>query len=160
MTDEKYIRKAVELAYGFRMNTPRIVMPPFGGPWDLSDLVPPSSIRHMVLDALAAQLVRQVEEIPGDEDGKPECVVGRGSALIEVDDPAEALGYRNLAWVESEDRTMNTIKAIVDSGLLQHSQFEIERLQDIDENEPSPAQRKKRYGTSDHREHTLVNKND
>ncbi len=92
MTDEKYIRKAVELAYG----------------WDLSDLNDEfwSGRRQMMLDALAAQLVRQVDAL-----GSPRVAVFTdGGAMVD--------GSGAYAKCRGLDRTMNTIMAIVDSGVL------------------------------------------
>jgi hypothetical protein len=70
-----------------------------------------------LLDALAAQLVRQVDELEDydinlDFDGRTVCIVQYvpegigGKKLISFDAP------------DGPDRTMNTIRAIVDSGVL------------------------------------------
>jgi len=64
------------------------------------------------LDALAAQLVRQVDAVDGiifNSLGNMECAV---SNVGDVTDYSSVRGY---------DRTMNTIKAIVDSGVLKCS---------------------------------------
>ncbi|MDJ0712580.1 MAG: hypothetical protein QNJ14_19515 [Woeseiaceae bacterium] len=116
MKDQDYIREAANLADGWSYGTK---YDPFAdmlyGPQRILCTV---SHHQPTLDALAAQLVRQVDSLPADDDGKVQCVVGRGSVLLEVDDPSEPFGHRNLAWLEGPDRTMNTIKAIVDSGIL------------------------------------------
>ena len=103
MTD--YIRKAVELADGWHLNGTV-----FGTPNDGPDLDDIKNITQQDLDALAAQLVRQVDAIERwivDA----EC---DGTDILDDYDrgslKAQALG---------PDRTMNTIKAIVDSGVLE-----------------------------------------
>jgi len=109
MNNEQYIRKAVELADGWsigEMNSDVVHIPDtaYHGYIDLT----------YVKDALAAQLVRQVDALPNEY----HLVSGRESLLIEIDDEAEGMGFKNIAWVEGPDRTMNSIKAIIDSGVL------------------------------------------
>ena len=71
------------------------------------------------LDALAAALVRQVDALD------VELVSGKGSCLIERDDPEfEPFGIQNLGWEEGPDRTMNTLCAIVDSKVLEPERTE------------------------------------
>ena len=106
MTDEEYIRKAVELADG----------------WS-GDSIPALNLKlrwdhpqqALYLDALAAQLVRQVDAL-GD--------------IVSVDIRGQSGGPEVIVWDfrpgrsrigvnhKGPDRTMNTIKAIVDSGVL------------------------------------------
>ena len=102
MNDNDYIRKAVELADGWSISH-NIVYPP------TQHLA--MSIHHTstwILDALAAQLVRQVDATGEQYVASTHSYVavrgrGRCRSHIEYDD---------------NDRTMNTIKAIVDSGVL------------------------------------------
>lgn len=97
-----YIRKAVELADGFRwLNRDQVEVP------DLNNVVLRPFEQQWFLDALAAQLVRQVDaldDIRCDVDSRYSEVWGNGQ---------QTLGKHI-----SDDRTMNTIKAIVDSGVL------------------------------------------
>ena len=103
---KSHIRKAVELADGWR----------FAGP----QLYGPSNYRYhhnkesgqyqVTVDALAAQLVRQVDALDTPD-------------TVEVTHNAVWVGYRsknNESWKRRKgaDRTMNTIRAIVDSGVL------------------------------------------
>jgi hypothetical protein len=100
MTDQDYIRKAVELADG----------------WDLFQDVDCLYIdvdgrtfeedHQLILDALAAQLVRQV-----DAQGEEVWVC---STEVEITDMQD-----RLILIEGPDRTLNTIKAIVESGVLE-----------------------------------------
>ena len=101
-----YIRKGVELADG----------------WDIDEFWIYSSdydykhntdfpLSDIFKDALAAQLVRQVDAL----DSKFIFVNGLGDVSIHSNkfdiDP-------NPFYAKGDDRTMNTIKAIVDSGVL------------------------------------------
>jgi len=91
-----YVKKAVELADGWRLDG-NGVWPPRplpGAPFQEATKV------QVTLDALAAQLVRQVDATVYS------CQVGRGMAQC----------YNSIQ--QGPDRTMNTIKAIVDSGVL------------------------------------------
>ena len=91
-----YIRKAVELADTV-------------APWDFyqqnKDTIPCSTVE---LDALAAQLTRQVD----DSGGNWVCVE---PTLTSIYDGGTG---RDLPPASGPDRTMNTIIAIVDSGVL------------------------------------------
>lgn len=113
MNDEQYIRKAVELAgWEYDDNTltgrsfvelPKIERESkmmLASKWlDTEDPV--------LLDALAAQLVRQVDAI--------DCDVEITCGEIAVCDPYGSILERR---DEVGDRTLNTIKCIVDSGVL------------------------------------------
>ena len=91
MTD--YIRKAVELADGFRwLHRDQVEIP------DLNNAVLRPFEQQWFLDALAAQLVRQVDAVLPQQD------------WLTLSRPF----YKT----NGPDRTMNTIKAIVDSGVL------------------------------------------
>ena len=114
MTDEEYIRAGVELADGWRFNTPEERERHDTSYWR-QELVRIPSFGHYALplsqqavDALAAQLVRQVEVLPEPIRvlADKSCEVGAGGSFTVV-------GTRY-----SNDRSMNTIKAIVDSGVL------------------------------------------
>lgn len=80
-----YIRKAIELADGWEMES------------ELGEL-----------DALAAELVRRVVLIEGFD-----VVVCNGESAVM--DPL----WKCAGNAQGPDRTMNTIKAIVDSGVLE-----------------------------------------
>ena len=100
------IQKAVELADGWYWGANDLVDPPPElrpiGPVD--DTMP-----QIYLDALAAQLVRQVEATDNYD------VEVRG--YYATDNPLEAEDI--VTDVRSPDRTLDTIKAIVDSGVLE-----------------------------------------
>jgi len=99
MSDEEYIRKAVELADGWVLGRNDVLHSPCGYFADLTD--------QPVLDALAAQLVRQVDATDASW-----VVTTSKDAHVMTDDGIQA------AQAIGPDRTMNTIKAIVDSGVL------------------------------------------
>jgi len=106
MNDQEYIRKAVELADGFNMDEQAIVIHEWS---DFCFIDDPS--QH-VLDALAAQLVRQVDARAKGV----EVEVFDGFARIDSAPPRQ---YERIAIAEGPDRTMNTIKVIVDSKVLE-----------------------------------------
>lgn len=100
MNNDDYIRKAVELADGWYITHI----------YDGEDIVawtdrqyPPSFVLQSMdrwgLDALAAQLVRQVDALEG-------------------------YWVKNICCISGDDRTLNTIKAIVNSGVLEQEQNE------------------------------------
>lgn len=103
MTDQDttYIRKAVELADGFQRRGHMVMVYGEIRMW----LNNPGK---MYLDALAAQLVRQV-----DATGKYTVTTYESTSTVLNTSPGHL-------WIEATgpDRTMNTIKAIVDSGVL------------------------------------------
>ena len=103
MNNQDYIRKAVGLADGYDVG-----LSTDEGCW----IVPPHGKRdewhsswQWVQDAVAAQLVRQVG-ITGAH-----VVVGDGTAI--------RIGSRLVGVSEGPDRTINTIRAIVDSKVLE-----------------------------------------
>ena len=104
MNDNAYIKKAVELADGWEYGS--IYEPPFAA-FD----IPIDEWEQWKLDALAAQLVRQV-----DATDRYSFFSHRDCATVTeyVD------GYPNEKGgaIKRDDRTMNTIKAIVDSEVL------------------------------------------
>ena len=106
------IRKAVELADGWKMVSdcahPPWVSIPNGPAFSLHN---PSQI---LLDALAAQLVRQVDALNGNW-------VTSSDEVVQVIGPIEGPGGPSGVWHESEgvDRTLNTLRAIVESKVLE-----------------------------------------
>ena len=125
MTNEEYIRKAVELADGWEWKQSKYgttFSRHFGEPGSLEyehDFVAfwlsspdcEDDVRFG-LDALAAQLVRQVDAISKDVHIIKGC-----SIVLEFNE-----GYPHaIGAVEGEDRAMNTMKVIVDSKVLEQS---------------------------------------
>ena len=109
MNYQEYIRQAVELADGWRFAGPQLY-----GPSNYRYHPNKESGQHQVtVDALAAQLVRQVDALDTPD-------------TVEITHDSVWVGYRsknNESWkrtrrTKSRGRTMNTIKAIVDSGVL------------------------------------------
>ena len=103
-----YIHKAVELADGWHLGTDYLYCEDQDHViWYLED------VPQLPKDSLAAQLVRQVE-LSGDY-----YVAQYGDGRSSVN---QYSGTQQLATsIRGEgDRTMNTIKAIVDSGVLEH----------------------------------------
>jgi len=111
MTDQDYIRKAVELADGWQLHPKNHA---FVGPtWPIQFSF---NGRHQtpqqVKDALAAQLVRQVDALDGWElEAWPNETTLHPRGL--------GTEFDSCRFVEGKDRTMNTIKAIVDSKVLE-----------------------------------------
>ena len=115
MNDGEYIRKAVELVGWLESDEEgeylQIPAQPFSA--YLDEIRAPCE--QYLLDALAAQLVRQVDALIGID-----IDVHKGFSSITTDQGKYSTGH----WVEigeaqGEDRTMNTIKAIVDSKVLE-----------------------------------------
>jgi len=116
-----YIKAAVELADGFgyddckihdwdyvRLPDDSTAMHDLGGPWFRTTY-------HPALDALAAQLVRQVDALD-----RFSIIIYEEETLI-----GDVMRIENIARGYSpDDRTMNTIKAIVDSGVLASTEQE------------------------------------
>ena len=111
MTDEEYIKAGVELADGWHLNA--LADADFYHQWGDSqyDFIssPLSDPDQYLLDALAAQLVRQTDAI------KRYTINAFGGASVHSN-PSSVEGIVNR---RGPDRTMNTIKAIVDSGALE-----------------------------------------
>ena len=117
MNNQDYIRKAVVLSDGFHFDIAsgyRWVCggddPPFHfeGQWNLI----PDFHKQIFLDALAAQLVRQVDATSYDIDTCSDEVY-----VWHMNDMND--GIVNDAIEKGPDRTMNTLRAIVDSGVLE-----------------------------------------
>ena len=126
-----YIRKAVELADGFSISGTALITP-FGAT-DLSIFL--ENPKQAVLDALAAQLVRQcrgkanvtrygfssngmlchtiVMSFPTPRDKVPSSTKEIHGITAHTSNPESFCS-------ESSDDTMNTIKVIVDSGVLKN----------------------------------------
>ena len=107
MTD--YIKRAVELADGWEYEQDDIepeciyLSAADGTYWHLDEeSIPLTELPRILLDALAAQLVRQVDA----SDYTFSSNVDRGASVGLI------------KHIDGPDRTMNTIKAIVDSGVL------------------------------------------
>ena len=114
MTD--YIRKAVELADGWALerdsdDEPFYLYQAGKADWYFDEgPMWLDSLPQIFLDALAAQLVRQVDALPiqlFESGGVGQALVWKSNHLM---DKIEVRG---------DDRTLNTIKAIVDSGVLE-----------------------------------------
>jgi len=123
LNDQDYIRKAVELADGWRLSNDKepLIYLDDGTSDGISFMS--WSYPQFMLDALAAQLVRQVDALPGNEDITRQCILGIWAESTSVID---LKGYpHNETLIESDDtdRTMNTIKAVVDSGVLSGQKF-------------------------------------
>ena len=118
MKDKDYIKAAVELAEGWDhsigpngddlwLDPPGVSPPgPYGGMFHIAD------VGNVIKDALAAQLARQVDALD-----KIYVFCGNGTvcikreAIVRVRDDI-------ILCIDGPDRTMNTIKAIVDSKVL------------------------------------------
>ena len=97
MKHQDYIRKAVELADGFHVDSSGCHRTPRD-----------NCVEHQVyMDALAAQLVRQVDAL----DEPMAVIIERNYTTL--------MDGGNTQVVGNEGRTMNTIKAIVDSKVLE-----------------------------------------
>ena len=108
MDDQEYIRKAVELADGWDFYTSIA---------NIEDLVcgslyAPKDSTCMI-DALAAQLVRQVDALTSRTTISFDSNISLHNKVTTVTDD-NGHQYGN----DDNDRTMNTIKAIVDSRVL------------------------------------------
>lgn len=122
MTDEEYIRAGVDLAEGWHWNeysdTDEVDLSDAdGAAWydDECDPITPHAFPRILLDAVAAQLWRQVDERP-DEIA---CVADYGWAkVIRFQDAEPFNHWVQLSLVKGENRSWNVLKAIVDSGVL------------------------------------------
>ena len=112
MSNLNQIKRAVELAnHWWGAGTEAFGPSNFHRPY--ASLKVDSPDTRFFLDALAAQLVRQVDALDTPD-------------TVEITHDSVWVGYRsknNESWkrtkrTKSQDRTMNTIKAIVDSGVL------------------------------------------
>ena len=114
MSDQDYIRKAVELTDGWRLSDDKEPL------IYLTDEIESDEISFMswsypnwMLDALAAQLVRQVDAL--------ECLyISTGHDAVHVI-KISGCTHIGLKSVHGPDRTMNTLKAIVDSKVLEQN---------------------------------------
>lgn len=115
MTDEEYIIEAIGLSDGWSIKKNKMgytLNSPGGYFGDIAD----TEIR----DALAAQLVRQADKVLNDW----RCLeLFEGHTAVRRFEPLSDDG-RDLAACYGEGRSMNTIQAIVDSGVLQRQQGE------------------------------------
>ena len=107
MTDEEIIRRGVELADGWRLlSRGQIETPVFNA---IAILI---NMDQLFLDALAAQLTRQVDAL---DNGFFIDITKHGADLYFGD----ALSEELVAGIAGPDRTMNTLRAIVESGVLE-----------------------------------------
>ena len=109
MTD--YIRKAVELADGFEVVADNLAISGLR-------LLPcdPDNPHQVFLDALAAQLVRQICAI-----SKYDVIISKDGTEVFSGGHVKGIEYdiETISMSRSDDMTMNTIKAIVDSKVLE-----------------------------------------
>lgn len=104
------IRKAIELADG-------VYLDEYSHLIGMGSAVFIDDLQQYHLDSLAAQLVRQVDAL----DRIHVSTIPAGSEIwerVEADDGGWD-GVQNLGSAQGPDRTLNTIKAIVDSGVLE-----------------------------------------
>jgi len=118
VTDEDYIRKAVELAEGWEFDEDGsfglVLTTNDGNKFRVFGTYHMDPLQA-ALDALAAQLVRQVDDL-----AEYDFTSYSEHCEVETDVTNEDGGrmWNTHTSTEGEDRTMNTIKAIVDSGVL------------------------------------------
>ena len=118
MTDEEYIEQGIELANEWRRSNKYVVCIDGCQHWYSTG---ETKMPSYLLDALAAQLVRQVDAVHL-EDGR-HCKVAVWPNYTQVT-AWNASGGDVLREAQGTDRTMNTIKAIVDLGVLSTAQGE------------------------------------
>ena len=110
MKDEDYIKKAVELADRWFVTDANIVKATGISPFHIGS----THFAQATIDALAAQLVRQVDAIEAPK--HPD----RPSAFYSTPHECQVWMRGKVASVKTaDDRTMNTIKAIIDSKVLE-----------------------------------------
>lgn len=113
--NEATLRKAVELADGWDYHPNGQHTAYMSGP-DGIDVEVDEVFPQTTLDALAAQLTRQVDALDSDEifvdSNKFETTVFLTSGICDCDDG-------KYVSIEGPDRTANTIEAIVNSGVLE-----------------------------------------
>ncbi len=114
MDDQDTIRKAVELADGWTSGTVGITLPSDGIRLYDHPITGPMSLEQFWLDALAAQLVRQVDAL--NPDYLFTCDEDHDAYVYDVTHDKADLDH--ITEGTGGDRTMNTIKAIVDSKVL------------------------------------------
>ena len=120
-TDKEHLRAGVELADGWTLETGDLVHHK-----DAWQLFPISELPQTIKDAIAAQLVHQVDELNSmrthirDQNAKAFSSDEYGTARVWTSE--SGLGFGRIAKANDNDRTMNTIKAIVDSGVLSTDQ--------------------------------------
>ena len=112
MNDKDYIRKAVELADGWRIaKADGRVWTPITRSGSAMDR--PEQMSGFYLDALAAELVRQVDSVV-----QPYRIdIYHDVTQLFFDD---SITERMEAYSGGNGRAMNTTKVIVDSGVLEH----------------------------------------
>ena len=111
MADSDYIKAAVELAEGFVNGRGYIVYQsrPMGCPIDNQEM----------LDALAAELVRQMDAVGYEvEIYNTTSGLTVGGRCKGPEDNYQIIEPHRYIRADGPDRTMNTLKCIVDSGVL------------------------------------------
>ncbi len=117
MTDNEYICKAVELAVGWNCDVANYcAVAPDGEYWHWACNTAKGEIYR---DALAAQLVRQVDALPAPSpDYVRRSIMGIWADSVSLIEFKGGSYDETLIETDDADRTMNTIKAVVDSGVL------------------------------------------
>jgi hypothetical protein len=114
------IRKAVELADGFDITENQLTFPS-GHYFTVNSEI---DIKDWMMDCVAAQLVRQVDALPHDENDNENAMVELDFGEVRVYNFNIPPPAANVTKCEGDDRTLNTIKAIVESGVLEWSDDE------------------------------------
>ena len=114
MNDQDYIRRAVELADGWSWSTiydDHVCILNEGNPYGWH-----TRADQIIKDALAAQLVRQVCVMP-----EYDVIISKDGTEVFSGGHVKGIEYdiKTIAMARGNDITMNTIKAIVDSGVLE-----------------------------------------
>jgi len=113
LTDEQVIRKAVELADGWREHRGTFICDELPMSWlfdRLDDAAFNEDGYEAALDALAAQLVRQVDALYDTD----LFFVDADRWMVRI----EKHSIGTMGRSGGPDRTMNTLRAIVESGVL------------------------------------------
>ncbi len=127
MTDQDYIRKAVELADGWEIDNQEdgdaeydYLSQAGNMEWHFNeDPMWVNDIPEIFIDALAAQLVRQVDSVAGyDLVSYTERAEIESDLQRSPDGKTICRSWRVVAQSINQGRTMNTLKAIIDSGVL------------------------------------------
>lgn len=115
MTDEEYFEEGVNLADGWSIEVLDQTIGIVVNDATLDELWTHDKWLQTTIDALAAQLVRQVDAL---EDNEYHVDVGREEVWVGTCDSYDGIQTIKKVTASDSDRTMNTIKAIVDSGVL------------------------------------------
>lgn len=116
MNDQDYIRKAVEIADGWKWigsYDDGIDYAVRAAEYEFDKL---DTDQQIIRDALAAQLVRQIDT---GQNSRIVSTSGGVSVMTDYFEEGRRIGYRCVAEETGPDRTMNAIKAIIDSEVLE-----------------------------------------